>query len=52
MCTPAFAEPFAIAGICHSYPAGGNSSHELPVVNGSSCSHSTMPTVGAVDQAV
>jgi hypothetical protein len=52
MCSPLFADASAIAGICHSYPDGGNSSQLDPVVNGSSCSHTTTPCVGAVVHAV
>src|SRR5215831_1565756 len=35
-------------GATHSYPSGGNSSHMLPVVCGSTHSARTFPTVGAI----
>src|SRR5258708_32384825 len=47
--TPAFAFAFAIAGTPHSSPPGGNSSHMLPVVCGSTHSASVVPTIGGVD---
>src|SRR6516164_1589778 len=33
-CNPLLAAAFAMAGTCHSYPVGGNSSHADPVVCG------------------